>query len=47
MSGNGLWLYAHLIRRAGFGANRAELEAFASRDYEAVVEDLLHPERLP
>ena len=42
-----LALLAHLMRRAGFGATRDELESLASQDYEAVVEDLLHPERFP
>ena len=42
-----LSLYAHLMRRAGFGARRDELEAMAERPYESVVEDLLHPERFP
>ena len=40
-------LMAHLLRRAGFGANRAELEEYTSRGYEAVVDSLLHPERSP
>ncbi len=40
-----LSLYAHLMRRAGFGASREELEACAAKGYEATVEDLLHPER--
>ncbi|HYU19170.1 MAG TPA: DUF1800 domain-containing protein [Chloroflexota bacterium] len=40
-------LMAHLLRRAGFGASRDELEAYAARPYEAVVDDLVHPERLP
>ena len=38
---------AHLIRRAGFGADRAELEALAAKGYEAAVDDLIHPERFP
>ncbi len=38
---------AHLLRRAGFGASREELEAYAARPYEQVVEDLVHPERFP
>ena len=42
-----LALVAHLMRRAGFGATRDELEAYASQSYEAIVEDLLHPERFP
>jgi uncharacterized protein (DUF1800 family) len=40
-------LTAHLLRRAGFGAGREELEDYASMGYEEVVEDLLHPERHP
>jgi uncharacterized protein (DUF1800 family) len=40
-------LIAHLLRRAGFGANRDELEAYAAKGYEATVEELLHPEEQP
>ncbi len=47
MSTSDLSLIAHLIRRAGFGASRAELETLAARGYSEVVEDLLHPERFP
>ena len=47
MADNDLTLIAHLLRRAGFGASRAELEAYASRGYPAVVEELLHPEQSP
>ena len=36
-------LMAHLMRRAGFGANRDELEACVAKGYEATVEELLHP----
>ncbi|MCE2456318.1 MAG: DUF1800 domain-containing protein [Dehalococcoidia bacterium] len=36
-------LMAHLMRRAGFGAGREELEEQVARGYENVVEDLLHP----
>ncbi|MDP6548532.1 MAG: DUF1800 domain-containing protein [Dehalococcoidia bacterium] len=36
-------LMAHLLRRAGFGATRDELEAHVARGYEATVEELLHP----
>ncbi len=36
-------LIAHLLRRAGFGANREELDAYAARGYEATVEELLNP----
>ena len=44
MSGDNLSLMAHLMRRAGFGASREELEARLEQGYEATVEDLLHPE---
>ncbi len=37
-------LLAHLMRRAGFGASREELEARAARGYAATVEELLNPE---
>ena len=47
MSGNGLAQIAHLMRRAGFGATQEGLETYAAKGYEAVVEDLLHPERFP
>ena len=40
-------LMAHLIRRAGFGATRDELEAYVAKGYEATVEELLHPEDQP
>ena len=40
-------LMAHLMRRAGFGAGRDELEARVSKGYEATVEELLHPETQP
>ncbi|MCY4391176.1 MAG: DUF1800 domain-containing protein [Chloroflexi bacterium] len=40
-------LLAHLMRRAGVGATQDELGTLAERPYEAVVEDLLHPERFP
>jgi uncharacterized protein (DUF1800 family) len=40
-------LVSHLMRRAGFGASRAELEALAAQGYEATVEALLHPENQP
>ncbi len=40
-------LMAHLMRRAGFGDPREELDERVSKGYEAVVEDLLHPERQP
>ena len=34
---------AHLMRRAGFGANREELERLTEKGYEAVVEELIDP----
>src|SRR3981189_3553001 len=40
-------LMAHLMRRAGFGAGRDELEAGWARGYEARGEELLHPETQP
>ena len=43
----GIALLAHLMRRAGFGATREELEVRAAAGYEATVEDLLHPEDQP
>ena len=33
------------MRRAGFGATRTELEAYAEKGYENVVDALVHPER--
>ena len=36
-------LMAHLMRRAGFGADRDELERRAAQGYEAVVEELIEP----
>jgi len=38
---------AHLLRRAGFGAGRDEIEARAAKGYDATVEELLHPESQP
>ena len=43
MSDDKIALTAHLLRRAGFGATRDELEAYAARGYEATVEDLINP----
>jgi hypothetical protein len=34
-------LMAHLMRRAGFGATRGELEAYVADGYEATVEEPL------
>ena len=38
---------AHLLRRAGFGATREELENYADKGYKTTVEELLHPENAP
>ena len=43
MSSNDIELMAHLMRRAGFGANREELEALVTRGYDAAVDELLNP----
>ena len=46
MSTKKLHLMAHLMRRAGFGATREELEILSHEDYEATVERMLdtdHP----
>jgi uncharacterized protein (DUF1800 family) len=40
-------LMAHLLRRAGFGASREEIEAKAAQGYDSVVEELLNPESQP
>ena len=42
-----LALIAHLMRRAGFGANRDILEDYLTKGYEATVAELLHPETSP
>ena len=44
---NGIDLMAHLMRRAGFGASRSELEQLSAIGYENVVDQLLHPEEQP
>ena len=38
-------LMAHLMRRAGFGASRDELEERVAKGYEATVEELVDPDR--
>src|SRR5712692_3038180 len=40
-------LMGHLLRRAGFGASRAEIEAKAAQGYNTVVEELLNPDTQP
>jgi len=44
VSNQDIELMAHLMRRAGFGATRDELEARVAKGYEATVEELLNPE---
>jgi uncharacterized protein (DUF1800 family) len=44
MANNDIALMAHLMRRAGFGAQYHELEARAENGYEETVDELLHPE---
>ena len=36
-------LMAHLLRRAGYGASRDEIEAKVALGYDSVVDDLLNP----
>jgi uncharacterized protein (DUF1800 family) len=43
MSQQDMALMAHLLRRAGFGATRQELEGYLAQGYEATVEELLQP----
>ena len=44
MADNDIASMAHLMRRAGFGATREELERRAATGYEQTVEELLTPE---
>ena len=44
MADQNIALMAHLMRRAGFGATREELETRVAKGYEATVEELVHPE---
>ena len=44
MADHDIALRSHLLRRAGFGAPREELEARAAKGYEETVEELLNPE---
>jgi len=41
MSNQDIALIAHLMRRAGFGASRIELDAYAAKGYDAAVDGLL------
>ena len=43
MSNQYFALLAHLMRRAGFGATRDELEGYAAQGYTATVDELLNP----
>ena len=47
MADQNIALMAHLMRRAGFGAGREELEARAAKGYEATVEELVNPKEEP
>ena len=40
-------LMAHLLRRAGFGASRDEIEAKAAQGYDKTLEELLDPQSQP
>ena len=46
-SNEAISLMAHLMRRAGFGATRGELERLVEQGYEETVEQLLNPEGFP
>ena len=43
MSNADIALMAHLMRRAGFGPTREELDGYLAQGYEETVEKLLHP----
>ncbi len=47
MADRDIALMAHLLRRAGFGATRDQIEAKVAQGYEQTVEELLHPENQP
>ena len=47
MASQDIALMAHLMRRAGFGATREELEIRVAKGYEATVEEFLNPESQP
>ena len=47
MAQHDLALMAHLLRRAGFGATREELERYVAQGYEATVDELLDTEHAP
>ena len=43
MGNSDVELIAHLMRRAGFGATRDQLDFYAAQGYEATAEELLNP----
>ena len=43
MADQDIALVAHLLRRAGFGASRDDIEAAAAKGYDTVVKELLNP----
>ena len=43
MANQDVALMAHLMRRAGFGATRKELDEYVAKGYETVVDELLNP----
>ena len=45
MADKDIGLMAHLMRRAGFGATRDELEARVAKGYKATVDELVYPEK--
>jgi uncharacterized protein (DUF1800 family) len=47
MADQDIALMAHLLRRAGFGASRDEIEAKAAQGYDKTVEQLLNPASQP
>ena len=47
MADKDIALMAHLMRRAGFGAQYHDLEARAAKGYEATLEELLNPDDHP
>ena len=47
MASSDIELMAHLMRRAGFGATYEELEQFAAKGYDTVVDELLSPMEQP
>ena len=40
-------LVSHLLRRASFGADRDEIDRYAAKSYDEIVDDLVNPERFP